>query len=383
MLSWYSRILLLAFLMSIVIVLGVQPLIAQEDLEPSRLPLLEPGLHLGTTFYGNGNVPEDDGLTEAVTVAADSGMGAFNFSVDWAELEPQPGQYELAELKASLMWLNGLGIQPLLNISFIDVTELTLPDDLLNEDGDGLIDGMTFDDPVMLDRLNSLLDEVVPLLVEHGGFLLLLGNEVDAFFYEVPSVDPEAYVRLIDAARSHVHVTQPELAVGVTLTGTEVLAEGDIFQLLRPATDIIPFNFYPIDWWSADWYTVFDLEDISGYIDQFMQIYGNAPVVIQELGCPSAEANGSSLDYQAQCFEVMFEALQAYPNVRYVTVFTLFDWDEAACDLVIDWFGLTEDELPDIYFDRWRGFLCTLGLLNPDFSPKPAWEVFLNTVESQ
>lgn len=381
--SRFYLILVLVSLISLAAAPGDHRLVTQEIPDPSRLPLLEPGLHFGTTFFGSGGVPQDDALSKTVIVAADSGMDAFAFYVDWTELEPKPGQYELDELEASLVWLDRLGIQPLLNISFIDIDDLTLPDDLLNEGGDGLAGNVAFDDPIVVDRLKGLLDEVAPLLIDHGGFLLLLGNEVDTYFNEGLSVDPEAYARLIDAARSHVHIMNPELAVGVTLTGMEILDEGDIFQLLRSSTDIIPFNFYPIDWWSEDWFTVFELEDIPGYIDRFMQIYGDAPVVIQELGCPSAEANGSTLEYQAQCFEVMFDALQAYANVRYVTVFTLFDWDEATCDEVVDLFGLTEDDLPGMYFDRWRGYVCMLGLLNPDYSPKPAWQVFLNRLDGR
>lgn len=373
-----TRVSLLMLLACLATVSGVRSLVAQEDGASSELPLLGPGMHIGTTFYGSGDVPDDETLSDVVTNAASQGMDAFTFYADWADLEPEPGRYELGDLEASLVWLDGLDIQPLLNISFIDIADLTLPDDLLNADGSGLAGGMAFDDPVIVTRLNTLLDEIVPLLVEHHGFLLLLGNEVDEHFADVLSSDPQAYARLIDAARTHVQSLQPDLAVGVTLTGTEVRAQGDVFRSLRPVTDVLPFNFYPLDWWSEDLFTVFDLEDIPVYLDQFMQVYGDAPVVIQELGCPSGEVNGSSLALQAACFEVMFDTLQAYPNVRYVTVFTLYDWDDAACDVMVEFFGLTENDLPGVYFDRWRGFLCTLGLLNPDFSPKPAWDVFLD-----
>lgn len=358
---------------------------AQDPRDPAELPLLEPGLHLGTTFYGSGEVPDDAALRDVVADAAGQGMDGFAFSVDWFSLEPTPGEYRLDDLRASLDWLHGLGIQPLLNISFIDISDLTLPADLVNDDGTGLAGGMAFDDPVMVARLTGLLDQVVPLLAENGGFLLLLGNEVDGWFNDY-GTDPailEAYTRLIAAARDHVHTMQPELAVGVTLTGTEVLAQGPVFQALRPVADVIPFNFYPVDWWSVDWFTVLDLAEIPPFIDDYMRIYGDDPVVIQELGCPSAEANGSSPDYQAQCFEVLFEALAPYPNVRYVSVFTLFDWSEPACDLVVEWFGLTEEELPGVYFERWRGYLCTLGLLNPDYTPKPAWDVFLGVLNDR
>ena len=344
------------FLILLMLILAL-PAAAQDNTD---LPLLEPGWHLGSTFFGSGGVPDDPALHDAVAQ-----MDAFTFYLDWSDLEPSPGAYDLRELQATLEWLHGLGIQPLLNITLIDIANLSLPD------------GMALDDPDTLRRLNALLDRVVPLLVDHGGFLLLLGNEVDAYFEDVPSADPDAYAHLIAAARDHVQSIQPDLAVGVTLTGTETLAQGDIFRTLRPVTDVIPFNFYPLDWWSLDWFTVFDLDDIPAYIEEFMDIYGDDPVVITELGCPSAEVNGSSPDYQAECFDVMFDVLRAYPNVRYVTVFTLYDFDEPTCDLFIDAMGLTEAELPPPFFERWRGYICELGILDADYNPKPAWETFI------
>ncbi|MFW5748586.1 MAG: hypothetical protein ACOCYT_03140 [Chloroflexota bacterium] len=337
-----------------------------EDPDLAALPLLEPGLHLGTTFYGSGDVPEDDTLVDTVASAAQQGMTAFTFYVDWPQLEPEPGVYALDDLRASLNWLHELGIQPLLNITLIDIDNIALPDDLLD---------LPLDDPRIVERLNGLLGAVAPLLVENGGFLLLLGNEVDAHFNDTGA--PFApYVRLIEAARAHVHTSEPQLAVGVTLTGTEVMAQGQVFEALRPVTDAIPFNYYPLSTHYEDWFALLPLDAIPDLLAEYMRIYGDDPVIIQELGCPSAEINASSLEAQAACFDLMFEELHRYPNVRYVTVFTLYDFDEPTCDLVIELFGITEAELPGIYFDRWRGYLCTLGLLYPDYSPKPAWDVF-------
>lgn len=340
----------------------------RQDNDPANLPLLADGFQLGTTFYGGGSVPEDAQLSARVADAANQGMQAFTFYIDWTELETAPGNYELANLKATLVWLEQLGIQPLVNITLIDIATPHLPDD------------MTLDDPQLPVRLNRLLDEVVPLLVEHGGFLLLLGNEVDAYFQESAAEETEraAYMELIAAAREHVHSIAPALAVGVTLTGGEVGNQGATFQALQAVADVIPFNFYGVvEHAGEDWLMLAEPEEIRETIEQLVEIYGTAPVVIQELGCPSAEANNSSLAIQAECFEVLFRTLQAYPNVRYVTVFTLFDWDEATCDTVVDLFGLTEEALPPPYFARWRGYLCTLGLLQADYAPKPAWDVFV------
>lgn len=363
-------------IMVAVLSLGI-PTAAQDDTSPAELPLLREGWHLGTTFYGSGDMPQEAALADVMAQAADQGMTAFTFYVDWALLEPEPGVYDLRNVEASLAWLQELGIQPLLNVSFIDIEDLTLPADLLNEEGTALVDGLTFDDPQVVARLTGLLDELVPLLLAHDGFLLLLGNEVDAHFASFPTADYAAYARLIDLAREHTHRIAPDLAVGVTLTGTEVLAEGEVFQALRPVTDIIPFNFYPIAWEGLDWFTLMEPGEVRATLARFTEIYGDSPIVIQELGCPSGAANRSSPQAQAACFRVLFEALRDTPSVRYVTIFTLFDWDERTCDTVVELFNITDEELPGVFLERWEDYLCTLGLLDADYAPKPAWEVFL------
>jgi hypothetical protein len=101
------------------------------------------------------------------------------------------------------------------------------------------------------------------------------------------------------------------------------------------------------------------------------------PVIIQEPGCPSSAVTESSEAYQAACFDAMFETLQRDSSVRYVTVFTLFDPDETFCSLLIEFFGITADDLPQGFFERWRGYLCTPGVIDPAYMPKPAWDVFL------
>lgn len=370
MLSWLKinltgSIWLITFVSLLMLSAGFSS--AQDAIPASELPLLEAGLHLGTTFYGSGRIPEDATLPSLLADAAAHGMNAFTFYEDWSALEPEAGDYQLDDLEATLIWLEDLGFTPLLNITLIDIDALNLPTNLID---------VPFDDPQLVERLHALLDEVVPLLVEHGGFVLLIGNEVDQYFADVNPNALENYSSLVEMVREHVQLIEPQLAVGVTLTGDEVLAQGETFEALHKVTDMIPFNFYPL---TAE-FTVMPLEDIPTALDAYIEVYGDNPVIIQELGCPSGGALESSLDYQRECFEVLFETLRAYPQVRYATVFTLYDWDAQTCDTVMDFLGLSSEDLPDLYMDRIRDYLCTLGLLDADFTPKPAWDVFLDAL---
>jgi hypothetical protein len=126
---------------------------------------------------------------------------------------------------------------------------------------------------------------------------------------------------------------------------------------------------------------VLPLEDIPASLEQYLAPYGQEPIIIQEIGCPSDEALGSSPEYQQECMRVMFDMLKDYEQVRFVSVFTYHDFDEKTCELVIDFFGLGDEDLPDFIIERLRGFFCTLGMLGPDLEPKPAWQAFLAALE--
>ena len=129
-----------------IVVLGLilsygTPAQAVDATSASELPLLESGLHVGTTLYGSGRISQDTAPQDFLFDAAARGMNAFTFYEDWSELEPEPGNYHLSDLEDTLVWLEELDFTPLLNITLIDIDNLNLPVHLLSPDGTGLADG--------------------------------------------------------------------------------------------------------------------------------------------------------------------------------------------------------------------------------------------------
>jgi hypothetical protein len=353
--------------------------LAQTDTSPaSSLPLLAAGLHMGTTFYSSGRVPENQETLNALEEAVTAGMNAFHFNQDWPALEPASGIYNLTELKATLTWLKSQGLTPYLNINLVDIDHLNLPADYLDEAGN-LAAGVRFNDPVFIERFNQLLAEVAPLLVEHGGFYLGVGNEVDERFSEYPE-ELSPYLEFVAAVREHVHELEPRLAMGVTVTSNSILENSAIVSQLQRVSDVVPFNYYPTD----DTLRVKDFSLIPDDFKTLIAAYGDNPIIIQELGCPSAEVMNSSLEKQQRCFETMFATLAAYPQVRFVSVFAFQDLDEATCDVLASYINLEQlaaEGLPAQFLERFRAFLCTLGLRQANGSAKPAWQSFLNELQ--
>lgn len=342
------------------------------------LPLLDGDGYLGFTVYGT--PPSSARDRQLLGEATAAGMRAFAFWTDWPDLETAPGEVDVSDLESDLESLRQEGITPYLNITVVDIEDLNLPPDLEAPGGDRLADGVALDDPGVVARFEAVLDRVVPALVEHGGFYLGLGNEVDARFQERPG-ELDGYLDFVEAAREHAREIAPDLAVGVTVTGTGVVERRESFTRLREIVDVVPLNYYGVD--PSDFTALAPGDAVEG-LDRVLDRYGEGPVIIQELGCASAEAMGSSPGEQAACLGALLEALRTrHPGVRYASVFTLADLGPEVCDATLSFFGLDDPGLPPELRARLRGFICRVGMVRPDGTPKPAWETFLDELRAR
>jgi hypothetical protein len=357
----------------------VEPLPDPPPTEAASVPLLTSEFTLGTTLYGGADLPASGTAERALLdTAVARGLRGFTYYVDWADLEPEPGRYTLAEFQATLDDLQQLGVRPLVNITVGDIEDYNLPDGLSDGQG-GLAEGVSLDDPAVIERFGRLLDRVVPILLDHGGFVLGVGNEVDARFDGPHPDERAAYVRFVEAARERVHAMEPQLAVGVTLTSYAVRDRSQTFRRLRGVTDVVPFNYAPID----PSFLVQEQATINADFQAVLSAYGEGPILIQELTCPSAPSMDASEAWQQACFERLFEEVDATAQVRFASVFTFQDLDAETCSRVRDLiFGDELDDLPEEVAERLSEYLCQLGVVTPDGTPKLAWDTVLDGAES-
>ena len=345
------------------------------DSPAADLPLLAAPFTLGTTLYGSADL---DALPDAANeLLDDADLGGFTLYVDWADLEATPGVYTLDGLAADLGALRARGLAPFVNLTVLDIEDYNLPDGLGDGAG-GLAGGVALDDQAVTDRFGRLLDRVVPLVVANGGFLLGVGNEVDARLDGFGAPERDAYVGFVEAARARVHATEPQLAVGVTVTATAVRSRTPTWRALREAADVVPFNYGPV---RPD-FTVLDLDDVRADFREVIDAAGDGPLVIQELTCPNPASMGASDAWQRACFERAFAELAASPQVRFASVFTFIDFDAPTCAAVQDaLFGSELDDLPAVAAERLADYLCGLGVVRADGSPRPAWDVIRQAAE--
>lgn len=266
---------------------------------------------------------------------------------------------------------------PFVNITVGDIEDYNLPNGLSDGQG-GLAENISLKDPAVIERFGRLLDRVVPILHDNGGFILGVGNEVDARFDGPYSDELTAYVQFVEAARERVHSTYPKLAVGVTLTSYAVRNQSETFSALREVTDVLPLNYAPID----PNFFVRDQEQIIPDFKEVLSAYGDGPIIIQELTCPSAPSMDASEEWQRTCFEQLFTEISKTPQVRFASVFTFQDFDQQMCSLVRDLiFGEELDNLPEEVAERLSEYLCKLGVVKPDGTPKLAWDTILEMAE--
>jgi hypothetical protein len=359
---------------------------AAGEHEPERgaLPMLPPGDHLTMMISFEqlpiGTAAEAEAKWQA---AIDAGMRTARIQLTWRELEGDRGSYNRRRLRDQLEAAQDAGLVPFVGIYAIDSAGPEVPADLADDGSPtGLAGGVGMDDPAIVARYRELLDWAVPMIVEHGGWALAIGNEPEGYIEDFDQA--EASTAFFGQAIEHAHSLDPQLAMTVTLTSYILDEEQPFFDGIMGLTDVASYNYYCLE--LTDRFVLRGpVEDrVPADLAELVARAGDRQVVLHELGCPAGWGDesviGTSPEIQAQFFEVAFETIRATPELRVAVVFQLVDWSEELVELV---FGAMLDEgLPEAFIDSFREWLDTSGLITyDDASERPAWDVFLRAVE--
>lgn len=360
--------------------------------DASKLPLLPDGQY--QTFETGFNIDNPRFVRNAIRRyqddATEAGMRVKPFEIGWSEIEPLEGRYQLDEFEDRLASYRDQGWRPLVFLRAIDSDDITVPRYLKGTDEPMSLTDVDVSSPRFIERYNALMDEVVPLVRQYGGFAIMIVNEADNFLTPYPELT-EQVTQFVDAVRDHVHGIDPDMAVGVALSnGFDYDDDLDLIRdplphhlALIEASDIAVFNFYcrrvPLADQSAS---------VRQRIDARIRAANGKDVIFQEVGCPSGGADGFSLEHQRQFFAQYFQAVSD-TSVRVSVVFQLVDWTQAT----IDFYGNALQPLMDaepafrdnpelifVYLNQ----LSTIGIVDATTGePKPAWFEFLNAIEPE
>ncbi|MCW4255357.1 MAG: hypothetical protein N0C84_02700 [Candidatus Thiodiazotropha taylori] len=356
----------------------------EQPVNPSALPLLSSGGHISLfkSFNAEQPVVTDSAMQARWNDALNQGMDVARIQVDWADLEPQPNQYNTDLLLEELMEMQQSGLQAFVLLSTIDSEGYTLPQDLSDENsGTKLVNGIQFDDPLITSRFESLLDWVVPMVVEYGGWVLAVGNEPGNFLMDYPEAEASV-VNFLRSARRHVRTLDERLAVTMTLAYENQEMGSSFHSSLLAEVDVASYNYYAIN---PDLFFEGDLSTVNRELDAMLNAAGDKPVIFQELGASAGYEEtdspmNASLSRQTEFFDAFFNRMSEEQRIRVAVIFQLVDWDP---DLVESEYAeaLRADGLPEDMVQRFSESYETMGLIRyADGSSRPAWNRVLQAI---
>jgi hypothetical protein len=296
--------------------------------------------------------PTSSDFLAAFDLAAAAGARGGFLSYTWSSLEADAGKLDVRRVRDDIAFAQSRGLRILLGVQVINTTAKETPADLQN---------VPFDDARMRARFHTLIDSIASVLPNVT--YLSIGNEVGTYLSSTSGWD--AYRAFYTEGAGYIRAKAPTVLVGVT---NEYLraAGPDRSQAaaLNAASDIAVFTYYPL---GSNFHVTGPTATRSAFPDMLALANGK-PVIVQELGYPSASLLGSSEQQQADFFTdaIAQWAAQRSEQMPFLNVFLLHDFTQAQCDAFGVYYALPNSA-------EFKAFLCSLGLRSVDGTPKAAW----------
>jgi hypothetical protein len=214
----------------------------------------------------------------------------------------------------------------------------------------------------MMERFRRLLSDLQSGLAGKLRYLSI-GNEVDVYLGSHPE-ELEPYRRFLADAVAHAHQLFPGVLVGVTSTYDGARR---VVSLQEP-TDVVVLTYYPL----GPRFVPRPPSTAAPDLAAMLEIAGDRPLVLQEVGYPSDPVLSSSEQRQAEFVTAILAAWKAAGSrVPMLNWFALGDFTAQLCDQLVGYYGLGGDR-------NFGAYLCSLGLRRVDGAPKPGWQALLS-----
>lgn len=285
---------------------------------------------------------KDGNYGEAFMTAKSAGMQSVTLSFDWSQLEPKASQYDDTFPTVANVFYPAQNCSIDLILRPINTNHIEMPPDL---------QGKSFDSPEVIDRFERLIDHLYAKMPNVKIDTLAIGNEVDG---ELGANDAlwRQYRTFYRAVSAHARKVRPGVQVGVVGTYNGMVgAPAEQFKTLNKTSDVILVTYYPLH---AD-FTVESAASPLHDFDQMTSLYRGRPIVMTEVGYPSAAACGSSEAAQASFIRSVFHAWDAHVHqIRAITFSWLTDMSPGSTATYSHYYGVST-----LAFGE---FLRTLGL---------------------
>lgn len=332
--------------------------------EPARVPTVRPtprGSSDSRVLIGLDAAPHEKngagkrGRLNALQQAYDAGMTLLHSAPKWNEFEKSPGQVDLTDDADAIgEFAEERNLPIALNIRIVDTNQRSMPKSY---------QGWRFDDARMADRLRAAIRAFPASYKRHTRFLAI-GNEVDGYLSSRQG-EIGAYAKLIGdvAGTARQEFPNAELTVNFTFA-----AVGDMnrYRAITELTDFASFTYYPLN---AD-FTMRPPSDLRPDIERMLAASGGKKLYIQEIGYASAEQLNSSTQRQAEFYVNAFQILRDRSDrITGATFLFMSDFSKDVVDSLGQYYRLPNSS-------NFKAYLQTLGIVERNGTPKPAWDVF-------
>ena len=199
-------------------------------------------------------------------------MQSTGLSLSWDEIEVAPGVYDPDPdyLAISNAYYSAAGTSLMLALNPIDTNNERVPAHL---------DGLAWDDPLMIDAFEDMLDWALPSVVDVDLVALSIGNEIDATL--AVTGEWAAYERFFQEVAEHARSLRPGLRVGAKVT-----VDGLVDYAAAPAaslntwTDVVLTTYYPL----GTGFSILPPTTVRGVFDEVVAHYPTRTILFAEIG---------------------------------------------------------------------------------------------------
>ncbi len=299
-----------------------------------------------------------DDFVAAVNDMKEIGSTGIVITKTWVDMEPKKRSYDgLHQLGKDFNFNTDDGRHVFFGFQPINTVKRSLPPDLMDK---------AWDDPDLIGRFQELVDHF-SLEGAKPPKYISLANEADVYFETHPK-EVEAFLKFYQRASVVAKQAFPSARIGITVTYDGLVkGRGAVIQKLVDASELAIFTYYPM----TD-LKVQPVENVGENLDAILQVAGEKDLLLQEVGYPSGASLESSPEKQAAFFKHVIGAIQQRDQIKFAGLFMLHDFEPELCDQLVGYYGF--EKAPAEPKQRFREFLCTLGVKSFGGAEKPAWK---------
>jgi hypothetical protein len=293
-----------------------------------------------------------------------AGLDGAQTEAPWGVLNPTGTTYDLTLLTdpdLGLAAIASYGFTSIfVNLAIITEANRNMPADIATQ---------PFDSETVIDRYRALIDQVVPYLNDSVVYVSL-GNEVDTYLGHHPS-EWSSYGTLLAYSKAYLQSKKPNIRVGVTTTFPGATSEYvSNVEAYNNVMDVVMMTYYPVNF---ETYVPRAPSTVGPDLAVAVSVSLGKPLVFQEWGYPTSAVLGSSETLQAEFVTNTFNAWHMYGNneIPFLSFFKWRDWDASQC---------TQSSGGEQPGEPLYEFLCSLGLLYHDGTPKAGYQALIDAL---